>query len=72
MSEDQIKAAARAICQSGRFETGEGACAVVCMDQLGDVRKKGCHHAERVHRKLAEAVTAAVLDAGPTPAEGDA
>lgn len=58
-----VEAAARALCRSGRFETGEGACAVVCMDQLGEVRKKGCHHVLRVHQKLAEGVATAMLEA---------
>lgn len=51
-----IENAARKICQSGKFETGQGTCAVLCMDQLGDVRKKGCGHCVRVHGKLAEQI----------------
>lgn len=54
---------ARAICKSGKLETGQGTCAVLCMDQLGDVRKKGCGHCIRVHAKLADAILAA-LDGG--------
>lgn len=54
------EAVARAICKSGRFESGQGTCAVLCMDQLGDVRKKGCGHAERVHGKLADQILAAL------------
>lgn len=58
LSEEDI---ARAVCRSWCFETGEGTCAVICMDQLGDVRKKGCHHAQRVHKRLIESI--AELDA---------
>lgn len=50
------EAVARVLCQSGKFETGQGTCAVLCMDQLGDVRKKGCGHCSRVHGKLADAI----------------
>ena len=50
------EAVARAICQSGKFETGEGTCALLCMDQLGSPRKKGCCHSARVHGKLADAI----------------
>lgn len=50
------EAVAWAICQSGKFETGEGTCALLCMDQLGSPRKKGCCHSARVHGKLADAI----------------
>jgi len=49
-SEDKI---ATTICQSGRFETGEGVCAAICMDQLGNPRNSGCRHAKIVHKRLA-------------------
>lgn len=52
------EAVATAICQSGKFETGQGTCALTCMDQLGDVRKKGCSHSSHVHSKLADAILA--------------
>lgn len=48
---------AKAICKSGKFETGEGTCAVLCMDQLGSARRN-CPHATRVHAKLAEHIAA--------------
>ena len=51
-----LEKVARALCRSGKFETGEGTCAFVCMDQLGDARKKECPHAAEVHGSLAEAV----------------
>lgn len=50
---------ARAICKSGKFETGEGTCAFICMDQLGSARR-GCPHINKVHGKLAEAIAAAL------------
>lgn len=49
-SEDQI---AITICQSGQFETGQGTCAPICLDQLGNPRNRGCCHAKTVHRRLA-------------------
>lgn len=42
----------KTLCQSGKFETGEGTCALVCMDQLGSARKD-CRHRNRVHSELA-------------------
>jgi hypothetical protein len=62
---EQVQAAARAICQSRKFETGEGTCTVLCMDQLDDVRKKGCGHCVRIHGKLAKQVLEAASRATP-------
>jgi hypothetical protein len=59
--EDAVERVARTICQSGKFETGQGTCAVICMDQLGDVRKKGCGHCKRVHGAMARAILATGL-----------
>lgn len=59
------EAVARAICQSGKFETGEGTCALLCMDQLGSPRKKGCCHSARVHGKLADAILSLLRPAEP-------
>ncbi len=61
MDADAIERVCRALCQSGRFETGEGTCAFICMDQLGSARggPHGCHHASRVHSRLAREVLAA-------------
>lgn len=42
---------ARAICKSGKFETGEGTCAFICMSQLGTARRN-CSYASEVHGKL--------------------
>jgi len=47
---------ARALCESGKFETGEGTCSLLCMDQLGSVRKKGCNRLTRVHGKLVDSI----------------
>lgn len=54
---------ARAICASKAFETGEGVCALLCLDQLGDARRKGCPHAERIHGRLTAAIERALDDA---------
>lgn len=43
------------MCKSGKFETGEGTCAPICLDQLGDARRD-CSHVEQVHGKLADAI----------------
>jgi hypothetical protein len=51
---------ARAICKTDRFDTGEGTCAALCMEQLGDPRRKGCGHALRVHGTLVDAILAAL------------
>lgn len=59
--EDPVKVISKALCQSRVFETGQGTCALVCMDQLGDARKKGCYHAERVHDKMAIAILEALV-----------
>lgn len=59
--EDAVERVARTICQSGKFETGQGTCALICMDQLGDVRKKGCGHCMQVHGTMARAILATGL-----------
>lgn len=50
------------LCRSGRFETGQGACAAICMDQLGDARKKSCNHIYDVHAKLAADILLVVAE----------
>lgn len=47
---------ARTICQSGRFETGQGTCSMLCLDVLGDARAKPCPHATEIHGNFADAV----------------
>lgn len=66
MNTQQAEIIAKAICKSGKFETGEGTCALLCMDQLGNARR-GCHHFMRVHGRLAEQISEAL-----TKAEGGA
>ena len=41
---------ARRICESRTYETGEGTCAFICMQELGSPRDKphGCPHAYEV------------------------
>jgi len=55
------EAIARAICRSGKFETGQGTCAPICMGQLGDARTGPCRHAASVHKKLAAQIAAALV-----------
>lgn len=57
---DDLEKVSRAICQSGKFETGQGTCALICMDQLGSARKKPCPHASRIHGKLADDILGAI------------
>lgn len=59
-SDDAVEKAARAICKSGKFETGQGTCALRCLDQLGSARSRPCAHATAVHGDFARAVLAAV------------
>ena len=62
MTADELREkTAIAICRSRQFETGQGTCAVICMDQLGDPRARGCCHAKNVHKSLANAVNKAAL-----------
>lgn len=50
-----LRAACRALCQSRKFDTGQGTCALICMDQLGDARAgpHGCSHVVKVHSAMA-------------------
>lgn len=59
-----VEAIARAVCRCGRYETGEGTCAVLCMESLGDARggPHGCPHAVRIHGKVARAALAVVRE----------
>lgn len=52
------EAICKALCESGRFETGAGTCAIICMQGLGDVRAgpHGCPRRNEVHAKLAERI----------------
>ena len=68
-----VEECAREICRSGKFECGQGRCAVLCMDSLGDVRKSphGCSHSVRLHGAMARAVIRRTLEwaAGEADAE---
>lgn len=48
----------RTLCQSGKFETGEGGCASICMSELGSSRDgpHGCPFAFTVFVKLVEQI----------------
>lgn len=48
------KTKCHALCQSRRYDIGEGRCALICLDQLGSPRDKpgGCPHAERIFASL--------------------
>lgn len=63
----EIEAMAKAICQSGKLECGQGCCSLLCMDQLGDVRKKGCHYAVKQHGDLAASLLRTLASAAPVP-----
>lgn len=56
----ETEAVCLVLCRSGKFETGQGTCALICMDQLGNPRKNGCHHAMKVHKDLAYTIVKAV------------
>lgn len=58
IAEPMLRAACHALCQSGKFETGQGGCAAICMSILGSSRggPHGCDYAPRVHGDLAASV----------------
>lgn len=60
LNHNRIDAIAKAICKSGRFECGEGACSFVCLDQLGSARRD-CIHATSVHNDLATRIEKVVV-----------
>jgi hypothetical protein len=62
MSYDRIAIIAKALCKSGKFETGEGTCAMLCMSQPGSARRS-CDYRNEVHGKLAEQIDAAISKA---------
>ena len=59
---DRIAIIAEALCKSGKFETGEGTCAVICMSHLGSARRS-CSYRLSVHGKLAQQIDEAVAKA---------
>ena len=68
-SDEMVEKVARAICNSGKFETRQGGCAALCMSMLGRSRPN-CAHALEVHGKLAIAALAAA-EAGESVAWSD-
>jgi len=64
-----VEDGARAICRSGKFESGQGTCSLLCMEALGDVRKSGCSRSTRLHGSLARAVLAIALAAAAETAK---
>ena len=56
----QVERVAIALCKSGKFETGEGTCALICLGQLGDARQGPCIHAVNVLGDLARAAIKAM------------
>lgn len=58
---EMVERACRVICKSGKFECGQGCCAPICMEALGEARKS-CSHVELVHGVLARAVIAAMRE----------
>ena len=61
-----IETIAKATCRSGKFETGEGTCALRCLDILGDARAgpHGCPHASQIHGNLAAAILSSLTQSG--------
>ena len=56
-----MEQACRAICHSRKFETGEGTCALRCMEHLGCARDK-CAHVDLIHGDLARLVISAIRE----------
>ena len=70
MDNEMIERVAKVICKSNKFETGEGTCSLICMDQLGNARKD-CYHAKNIHKdstiviiKAMREPTEKMIDAG--------
>jgi hypothetical protein len=61
MNHKRIDIIAKAICKSGKFECGEGACSFLCLDQLGNARRD-CPHATDIHNSLATQIEKAIQD----------
>lgn len=59
MTDTNRRRVCRVLCNSGKFEIGEGICALICFDQLGDARRD-CSHIEQVHGKLADEIWKAI------------
>lgn len=59
------EAVARELCESGKFETGEGTCAAICMQSLGEPRRgpHGCPYRVKVFQELSVRIVDAVRSA---------
>lgn len=53
---------AKELCESGKFETGQGGCAPICMSVLGSSRSgpNGCPYRDQVHGELARSICAKI------------
>lgn len=62
VDETSVRKACQAICRSGKFETGEGTCAALCMEFLGSPRDgpNACPHCVRIHGDFARRILEAV------------
>lgn len=63
-AEQTQEAVARKICKSGKFETGQGTCAAICMDQLGEARRM---HSEPAHSHSDRSSESSCPAPDPTP-----
>ena len=61
-SEGDFEWAVLSLCRSGKFETGQGTCAAICMSQLGDARKIPCVYRSIVFRELLNVIFAPTDD----------
>lgn len=50
-TDEDVRKACLAACRTGTRETGQGTCSALCMEQLGEPRKRGCAHVVRIHEK---------------------
>lgn len=66
-TQDELNAVCVAICHSRKFETGEGTCSFLCLDQLGDARKSGCRHSMQIHGDLARQIIKGLAEYHGTP-----
>lgn len=55
----RLEAVCTVLCKSGKFETGEGTCAPICMGMLGDARRN-CGFRVQVHMKIGAAILGAI------------
>lgn len=55
-----VETVSKTICKSGKFETGEGCCAPICMENLGCARDK-CTRCVDVHGDLARDIIDAIV-----------